>query len=81
MGLIHAGQDFLLQVHGASLVGDQEIVRAVLIVQREPINQGGAGFIKPNNLDLRAFPAELQHHLVQALTAVMSQKWARLTSI
>ena len=60
-------------------MGDQEIVRAILIVQRE-LSTRVVGFT-PNNLDLRAFPAELRTTWFRALTAVMSQKWARLTSI
>jgi hypothetical protein len=36
-----------------------------LVVNAEAVNDGGAGFVHADELDLRAFAAEFEHHLVQ----------------
>ena len=59
----------------------QSFNRIGFVMDREAIHHGGAGLIESDDLDLRSLAAELDDHLVQALTAVMSQKWARLTSM
>ena len=43
----------------------QAFERAGLVVDRQPVDDGLARLVEADDLDLRAFAPELQHHLVE----------------
>src|SRR5690606_36179659 len=48
-----------------SSVAHQQVVGPVLVVHGEPVDHRCAGLVEADDLDLRAFAAELDHHLVE----------------
>ena len=59
----------------------EHVFRSILIVNRKLVDQCRTCFVHADDLNLGAFTPKLDHNFISALTAVMSQKCALLTSM